>query len=186
MGIETWINKDLFIYGHPLRSKHELEQKIKECTETMSLIREKLRTLVFMTEPKKFIPDDEDVMFYLDREFTELMEEYDRARIDLTRLWEFEEDWDKCHDEKDRAILPVDPLSMKEKKIYMGGDYCECVLEDGNDVPEDYWDVYHGFVKKEDCTFRHIYGYAPYEPQPEMLDEEYKKWVAEQLTNETN
>ena len=176
MGVEAWINKDVNVYGHTLRNKDELKESIKECEETMKECRERLKVLVMMTDPQKMYPNQEDLVWYIGREFEELMDEYDRAQISLTRLWEFEEGWDASHDENGLSILPVDPLTMKNRKVYMGGDYVESVLENGEEVPEDYWDVYHGFVKPENCTFRHIYGYEPYVEEPqktlqEILDE---------------
>lgn len=182
MSIETWIRKDMFIYGQPLRNKQELKRSIKECEETIKQVREKIKSYVFMTEPQKFFPNEDDIMFYLDREFEELMEEYDRAQINLTRLWEFEESWDETHDEQDRSILPVNPLDMK--KSYMGGDYAESILEDGDEVPEDYWDVYHGHIKLEDCSFRHKFGYPPAPPKeelPEMTLEEVNEYMKNKL-----
>lgn len=167
MGYEVWTNKDTYICSCTLRSKAELQEKIKECEDTINDCKARLKTLVYMTEPKKFYKDDEDIQWQLNRDFEEIMEEYDDARIKLTRLWVFEEAWDETHDFNGRAILPVDPCVLKNQKTYMGGDYCEYVLENGEEVPDDWWDVYHGFVKPEDCSFREIYGFEPKEPEIE-------------------
>lgn len=167
MGYEVWTNKDTYICSCTLRSKEELQEKIKECEETINDCKARIRRLAFMTEPKKFYKDEDDVMWQIDRELDFIFDEYDEARIKLTRLWVFEESWDETHDFNGRAILPVDPLVLKNQKIYMGGDYCEYVLENGEEVPDDWWDVYHGFVKPEDCSFREIYGFEPKEPEIE-------------------
>ena len=154
-----------------LRSKTELEEKIKECEDTINDCKARLKALVYMTEPKKFYNEDEDILWHLNRDFEEIMEEYDDARIKLTRLWVFEEAWDETHDPvTGKALLPVDPLVLKNQKIYMGGDYCEYVLENGEEVPDDWWDVYHGFVKPEDCSFADKLGYPlkPREPERDM------------------
>lgn len=166
MGYEVWTNKDTYICSCTLQSKAELQEKMQECRDTISNCKERLKSLVYMTEPKKFYPED-DVQFYLNKDLEEIMEEYDEARIKLTRLWVFEEAWDETHDFNGRAILPVDPLVLKNQKTYMGGDYCEYVLENGEEVPEDWWDVYHGFVKPEDCSFKEIYGCEPKKPEIE-------------------
>lgn len=167
MGYEVWTNKDTYICSMTLRSKAELQEKIKECEDTINDCRSRLKTLVYMTEPMKFYKGDEDIQWQLNRDFEEVMEEYDDARITLTRLWVFEEAWDETHDAATgKAILPVNPLDLK-RRVYMGGDYCEYILENGEEVPEDWWDVYHGFVKPEDCSFREIYGFEPKEPEVE-------------------
>jgi hypothetical protein len=78
----------------------------------------------------------------------------------------FESAWDETHDVNGRAILPVDPMKLKNLKTYMGGDYMDYVLEDGSEMPDDWWDVYHGFVKPEDCSFADKLGY-PLKPRVE-------------------
>lgn len=158
MGIESWIHKPVTIFGYTLRNRRELDDAINEAKEQIEDAKKRISQYVFMTEPKKFIPDNQqdNVVGYLERELEELFELYDEARINLTRLWEFEEDWNKTHDKDGRSILPVDPFMLN--KVYMGGDYADSVLEDGSDVPDDYWDVYHGFVKPEECSFKHIYA----------------------------
>ena len=156
MGIEMWTNKETFVCGYSFRSKSELESSIKECKNTIRDCRERLKTLVFMTEPKKFYGDDEDVMVRINEDFDDIMVALEEAQITLTRLWVFQDAWDETHKDG-KAILPVDPLTLKNQKTYMGGDYCDCILENGDDVPDDYWDVYHGWVNPDECSFRHIY-----------------------------
>lgn len=172
MGCEVWTNEATYICSIALRSKAELQEKIQECQDTINNCKERLKALAYMTEPKKFYPED-DVQFYLNRDLEEILEEYDEARIKLTRLWVFEEAWDKTHDkETGKAILPVNPLDLKDldNKVYMTGDYCEYILEDGSEMPEDWWDVYNGFVKPEDCSFADKLGYPlkPREPERDM------------------
>lgn len=172
MGCEVWTNEATYICSIALRSKAELQEKIQECKDTINNCKERLKSLAYMTEPKKFYPED-DVQFYLDRDLEEIFEEYDEARVKLTRLWVFEEAWDKTHDkETGKAILPVNPLNLKEldNKVYMTGNYCEYILEDGSEMPEDWWDVYDGFVKPEDCSFADKLGYPlkPREPERDM------------------
>ena len=185
MGYEVWTNKDTYICSCTQRSKAELQEKIKECEDTINDCKARLKTLVYMTEPKKFYKDDEDIQWQLNRDFEEIMEEYDEARIKLTRLWVFESAWEETHDFNGRAILPVNPLDLK-RKVYMGGDYCEYVLENGEEVPEDWWDLYHGFVKPEDCSFREIYGFEPKEPEVEidLTNEELHSLMIQRLKEE--
>ena len=169
MGYEVWTNKDTYICSCTLRSKAELQEKIKECEDTINDCKSRLKSLVYMTEPMKFYKGDEDIQWQLNRDFEEIMEEYDEARIKLTRLWVFESAWDETHDFNGRAFLPVNPQDLK-RKIYMGGDYCDYILDDGSELPDDWWDVYHGFVKPEDCSFADKLGYPlkPREPERDM------------------
>lgn len=186
MGYEVWTNKDTYICSMTLRSKAELQEKIKECEDTINDCKSRLKTLVYMTEPKKFYNEDEDIQWHLNRDFEEIMEEYDEARIKLTRLWVFESAWDETHDAATgKAILPVNPQDLKVR-VYMGGDYCDYILEDGSELPEDWWDVYHGFVKPEDCSFADKLGYPlkPREPERDMTIGELNTMMIQQLKEE--
>lgn len=152
MGCEVWVNKEVFICGMSFNSKQDLLNAIKECETTINNVKDRLKSFIFMTEPNKFFPDEDDIMFRLETEFKELMDEYDEAQIRLVRLWEFEEVWDKTHDkETGKTIYPVNPMDLKIKP-YMGGDYMEAILEDGSEVPDDYFDVYNGFKKLEEYS----------------------------------
>lgn len=183
MGYEVWTNKDTYICSMTLRSKTELKEKIKECEDTINDCKARLKTLVYMTEPKKFYNEDKDIQWQINRDFEEIMDEYDDARITLTRLWVFEEAWDDTHDATTgKAFLPVNPLDLK-RKVYMGGDYCDYILEDGSEMPEDWWDVYHGWVKPEDCSFADKLGYPlkPREPERDLNNEELHELMMAEL-----
>lgn len=185
MSCEVWTTKETYICSEALRSKSELQEKIKECEDIIKDCKARITRLAYMTEPKKFYKEEDDVMWQIDRDLEEIFEEYDEARIKLTRLWQFETSWNETHDAQDRAILPVDPRVLKKMSdvVYMGGDYCEYVLEDGSDLPEDWWDVYNGWVKPEDCTFREKLGYEPYiaEPEIDLSPEEFKALLSGEI-----
>ena len=170
MGYEVWTTRETYICGETFRTKEELMGRIKTCEQDIENCKARLKTLVFMTEPKKFYKED-DVMIYVERDFEEIMEELEDNLITLTRLWKFEEAWDKTHDSEGRSILPVNPLDLKNRKDYMGGDCMKYILEDGSEMPEDWWDVYNGFVKPENCSFADKLGYPlkPREPNAIMI-----------------
>ena len=186
MGYEVWTNKDTYICSCTLRSKAELQEKIKECENTINDCKSRLKALVYMTEPMKFYKEDEDIQWQLNRDFEEIMEEYDEAKIKLTRLWVFEEAWDETHDRiTGKAYLPVNPRDLN-KRVYMGGDYCDYILDDGSEMPEDWWDVYHGLVKPEDCSFADKLGYPlkPREPERDMTIGELNAMMIQRLKEE--
>lgn len=160
MGYEVWTTKEMYICRECFKSKEDLKECIKYCEDTIKNCRSRLKTLAYMTEPKKFYPDEEWIMGQIDRDLEEIFEEYEEAQIRLTKLWHFESAWDDTHDSNGKAILPVNPLDIKNRKEYMGGDFMEYILEDGSEMPDDWWDVYHGIVKPEDCSFADKLGYT--------------------------
>lgn len=150
MGYEVWTTKMTYLSGVRFNNKAQLMDAIEETKKDISRCKEKLKALAYMTEPKKFYSED-DPMFDLDRDLNELFEEYETSISKLDKLYLFEEAWNETHDIKTgKTILPVNPLNLK--KCYMGGSMDE-ILEDGTEVPEDYWDVYLGFKKIENSSF---------------------------------
>lgn len=150
MGYEVWTTKETILTGVYFRSKEQLLNLIKETENDISRCKERLKALAYMTEPKKFY-SEEDPMFDLDRDLNEILEEYEASISKLDKLYLFDEAWNETHDKKTgKAILPMNPFDLK--KCYMGGSMDE-ILEDGSEVPDDYWDVYLGFKKIEDSSF---------------------------------
>lgn len=141
MGYEIWTKTDISLFGSTIKNKEELLNEIKECEKELSMCKERLRVFVHMTEPNKFY--SENIMGELDEDFDNTMESYDYLQKKLIKLEMFKEAWDECHDNSGNSVLPVNPLDLK--KTYMGGDFMNYVLEDGSEMPEDYWSVYHGF-----------------------------------------
>lgn len=159
MGCEVWTTKETYICGCSFNTKSELNRKIKECEKTIEDCKNKLKNLIYMTEPKKFYNDKENIMAQIDEDIECILSDYEESQSMLSSLYKFEEAWDETHDEKGRCILPVNPLDLKNRKEYMGGDYMDYVLEDGSEMPDDWWDVYHGFVDPKKCSFKNKLGY---------------------------
>ena len=151
MSAEIWVKKEIYICGCAYSSKTDIEGAIEDCKFDIAKLREKLKTMVYMTEPKKFYPDDCDIPLSIDSDFDNIMEEYDRLTRRLTLLHEFFDAWDECHDKEGRCILPVNPTDLHQR-VYMGGDYMNYILEDGSEMPDDYWDVLNGFKRLDEYS----------------------------------
>ena len=145
MGYEIWTKADVSICGSTIKNKEELLNEIKRCEKELSVCKERLRLLAYITEPKKFYPDDCDIPASIDSDFENIMESYNHFQTKLIKLEMFKDIWDECHDNNGNSVLPINPLDLK--KTYMGGDYMNCILEDGSEIPDDYWDVYNGFIE---------------------------------------
>lgn len=143
MGYEIWTKADVSLVGSTIKNKEELLNEIKKCEKELSICKERLRLFVHMTEPNKFY--SENIMRELNEDFENVMESYEYFQTKLIKLEIFKEAWDECHDNSENSVLPVNPLDLK--KTYMGGDFMNYVLEDGSEMPDDYWSVYHGFIE---------------------------------------
>ena len=142
MGYEIWTKTDISLFGSTIKNKAELLNEIKECEKELSICKEKLRAFVHMTEPKKFY--SENTIMDLNEDFDDTMEAYNYFQTKLIKLEMFKDVWDECHDSSGNSVLPVNPLDLK--KTYIGGDFMTYMLEDGSEMPDDYWDVYNGFI----------------------------------------
>ena len=106
-----------------INSKEQLTELIKEKEDYKKYIFDRIRTMVFMTEPKKFIPEGEcdDPEWYLNRRCDELFEELDETIYILQKLEMLYDCWDKCHDKE--TGLAIDLPDELDGKSYCGGDF---------------------------------------------------------------
>ena len=77
MGSSTDFWTQMSIFGETINDKYKLEKMIKETEEMKKYILDRIRTMVFMTEPKKFMSEEDatDPEWYLNHRCDELFEE---------------------------------------------------------------------------------------------------------------
>jgi hypothetical protein len=64
MGWGITLNTDIYYSKVGYKSKNEVSERIKDIDETLANIKARLLQFAFMTEPKKFIPEDSDPLYY--------------------------------------------------------------------------------------------------------------------------
>lgn len=121
----------IYFCGHSFQSKYELQEYIDEQKEDIERAKRQLQKLVYMTEPSKFAPKDEDIDFWLDRELQENIESLEDSNVALYKAERMMEYWDNMHHKNGGAYeSSQDP----EKEARMWGDYICEVKEDGSPV----------------------------------------------------
>ena len=102
-------------------SKYEVEDKISELDKNIESCKKTIRDMALMTEPSKFISNDENPYYFVIEQVEdnlELLEEYTIERWKLSLLLE---NWDNCHNEEGLAIYPPDEINWDT--AYLHGDF---------------------------------------------------------------
>lgn len=143
MGWGITINTDLYYSKVNYRSKDDVDNRIKEISSTIEFIKSQILKYSYMTEPKKFIPEEhhDNIMGYIEDDVNTYMEELDDLMWERTRLYILSESWDDAHHkETGKAMVPYNPNELN--RVWMHGDFIEMCTPDGKEIPEDYWDKY--------------------------------------------
>lgn len=115
------------IFHKTINDKHQLEDLIEEKRNFKKYILDRIRTMVFMTEPKKFMSEDDatDPEWYLNKRCDELFDELEETIYELHRLEMLEACWDECHDKE--TGLAIDIPEEFEMKSFCSGDFVKSV-----------------------------------------------------------
>lgn len=117
----------------------QVEEAIDESKELIADAKNRLNVLACMTEPKKFISEDDDPMFWIQNEIRECLETIQDESVKLYKLEILYNEWDRCHtDKKPNLLYSVSEdgkVQFKEMtsqevsdlwygyKSYIGGDF---------------------------------------------------------------
>lgn len=138
MATEFHYKTDRWMCSQTFNSRSDVQDYIDENQAMVDMYKRKLVSLAFMTEPKKFFDEEEDVRFAIQRELDEILEgtDFDLNLMDYyDRVLEGKhilENWDKAHHENGLAWHE----SVPDKEAYMGGDWILTCDADG--YPVDY------------------------------------------------
>jgi hypothetical protein len=132
MGFGMYLMTTLYYNRVTYKTKWEVEQRIEELKENIERYKEAIGNLVLITEPKKFIPDeDTDPLRWLTNEYKEYMELIEEDQYELFKLELLYNNWDKCHDDNDNCIIPPKEVEAWWDSAFCGGDFLKEVYPDG-------------------------------------------------------
>ena len=142
MGWGITLNTDIYYSKVGYKSKQDVSKRIKEIDESLADIKARILQYAFMTEPKKFIPNDSEPLYYIENEINELLDEYNELCFEQSRLYILENDWDEAHHkETGLALVPYNPNELNRK--WMHGDFIKSCTPDGKEIDaNEYWDKY--------------------------------------------
>lgn len=117
-------------------SKESVREYIEEKKREQELCRKELQSLVYMTEPKKFCPEDCDPASWISETYEELMEGLETATVLRDRAEYVLEAWDYMHHENGCAL--VDPGKPDMEALQrINGDFIPCCFPDGSNAYPD-------------------------------------------------
>lgn len=122
----TWISYNRKTYNH----KYEVVSDIEQLDNLITFCKNKLRNLVMMTEPQKFCGED-DPLYYLENNYSEVMEELEECIIERDRLHILLGSWDECHNKEGLAINPPDNINYDT--AFLDGDFILTVKHPTNE-----------------------------------------------------
>jgi hypothetical protein len=141
MGVEMHVLAPYTFYGEVFKNKHELEEAIKNTQEGLDESKAALYKLIYMTEPKKFVPDDYEgePEEWLDKRIKAIIHDMRVANVDLYKYGVLLEYWDKFHKGSETITIPKE---MRDKHpifeyAFGEGDWLDLVYPDGTPVAEE-------------------------------------------------
>lgn len=123
MGWSTELFCNISFYKKTYNDKIAVEEELNEVKSSLRVAENRLRSLVFTTEPNKFCREEEDPDEYLHSSFEGWLTRYQQLSITEYKLQLLLDNWDKCHDEDGKAIQG--PESLEYDDAYLRGDYIE-------------------------------------------------------------
>lgn len=124
MGWETRLVTTLYFNRQTYDALYKVENALEEIENSITFYENKLKSLVTITEPKKFCEEDQDPLWWLQNETKEALEELEDLYVEQFKLQCLKENWEDCHTSDGDPIHPP--------KEFRNGKYDECSYIDGD------------------------------------------------------
>lgn len=124
MGWCTELFCNIYFNKETFNHINQVNTRIDEVNKDIQDAENRLRQLVFMTEPNKFF-EGEDIAYQIEEMFNECIEVIKDNRYELTKLEFLKENWNNCHDRNGLAINP--PENIMWDTAYLDGDYVKSI-----------------------------------------------------------
>ncbi len=106
MGWETRLTTTITFNRKTYDNIGEVQKDLSDVKDMIKYYRNKLLSLVMITEPKKFCEKDQDPMMWLQNEAEECIDELDSLFTEEYKLYQLKNDWDTCHTKEGDPIHP--------------------------------------------------------------------------------
>lgn len=124
MSFGTYLTTDLYYSRKSYTSRYEVEQDLEETRKMIEMMKSRLKTFAFMTEPQKFMDKEEcaDPMCFIEHGVQEALEELEEYIIEEYKLSILLEHWEHCHTKDGKPILPPEGFGHWDS-AYIDGDF---------------------------------------------------------------
>lgn len=107
---------------------YDVESDIAELKDNIDIIKNDILSLVLITEPKKYCPEDEDPISYMTKRLKDNFEAFEEAYSELNDLYYLKANWKECHNDKGLAI-PL-PDNITYDSAFLEGDFIKTIKKD--------------------------------------------------------
>lgn len=122
MGWSTNLFCNIIFNKETFNSKYQVEQKLKEAKESIQYYKDRLLSLVMITEPEKFFDlEDNNLIDQMRYELSDILGELEHYYVTEYKLELLLDNWDNCHDKEGYAINP--PNDIAWDTAYLDGDF---------------------------------------------------------------
>lgn len=118
MSWETRALVEINFYKKTYNSLYEVEADLNDNKDSLKMLKERIQSLVMITEPKKFCEDGDDPVWWLEQQVKQALEEYEDTYDEILKLEYLVGSWDKMHDPETHKALPL-PKDKEGKEIMM-------------------------------------------------------------------
>lgn len=122
MGWGTYFYTWKYFSKKTFNDKSDVEEMLEEVNTGIKRVESDLRAFATMTEPSKFMKDDEeDPLWWVTNRVNELLEELEEYYCERYDLEIVLDRWEECHDKESGLAIPHPDEEALHS--YMDGDY---------------------------------------------------------------
>ena len=126
MGWSTELFCNIHFNRQTYNSKYEVESQLEEVNNWITTLKEKLRDLAIMTEPRKYCDEEtQNPYYFVVNQFQDCITELEDSIIEKYKLELLLDNWDDCHNKEGLAINPPD--GFRYDTAFLSGDFVKTI-----------------------------------------------------------
>lgn len=112
-------------------SKYDVEIQLEEVNNWIITLKDKLRDLAIMTEPRKYCDEEtENPYYFVINQFQDCMNDLEDSIVEKYKLELLLYNWDACHNKEGLAIDP--PEGIHYDTAFLSGDFVKSIKYPNN------------------------------------------------------
>lgn len=123
MGWSTELFTNISFNRKTYNTRYDVERDLEENKDMLNSMIQRLKQMVTITDPKKFIDDETDPLWWLNNETDEILSEIQELAIENWKLEKLLDEWNACHTPEGE---PIDlPENVNYMSSFIWGDFVE-------------------------------------------------------------
>lgn len=123
MGWSTELFTNISFNRKTYNTRYDVERDLEESKDMLNSMIQRLKQMVTITDPKKFIDEETDPLWWLNNETDEILNEIQDLTIEIWKLEKLLDEWNACHTPDGE---PIDlPEGVNYMSSFIWGDFVE-------------------------------------------------------------